>query len=1603
MKPRTAASRISGLTLATMLVAMAAAGLALGQEGGSSALAPQTTVTLPASGDATINSLYPTIPFGSDTTLEISYSNIDVPQAAFVLLRFDLSTIPAGALIDSAYFEVALYTSQGADPVNMGAYYVNSAWSEDTVTWSTQPAVESIGFSPPVDAVPGYKTWGDIGGFVEGWLAGPNNGLELRGPYGGTPSYYQRIFGSGNGRLNRPRLVVTYHLPEPTPTATPTASDTPDPTATPTATSTAQTRPTSTPTPTVTETPQSRPTSTPTLTPTATSTNTRQAPSATPTSTRTATPTGTRIATPSPTAAAGTPTPTSTTTPTPGGLPDLTITDFWRQAEAVCYQVRNVGGSTAPAGHDTALVVNGAEMARHRVAVPLAAGERAGGCMIAPWACAPPADQVSVIADLARVVRESVENNNARTEAWKCDTTPPTIADGPTVQEITRSSALVRWVTDEQSDGRVRYGSAAGVYDLNRSDPALLTSHRSILTGLAPATTYHFAVDSTDASGNTATSAGLTFQTLPAPDSRVPLASFPMLGPVEGKVTIPITVTEASLVKRVEFYLDEQLLFTDYTAPFVLPLDTRRFDNGGHTLRARVYTLTDQVGTQDVGITLANVKDPQVPNVLITSPTMNQDVSGKVTILATLSDDHGLDSARFYVDGQYTEFTPFWQPGQTYKVTFEWDARNPKLIGKHRLAVEATDIDSKRGSGIVDVNVVAQTPEPPPKYPSLVVTDHRVTRSQNHFTVDLTIQNTGDLAAANTRIYDYLCGFQPIERYEAQLKILAHYSPAGKSGYAEIRPAQAIPAGAVRTFSFDAVAVLHPALPSNCPVIGSFIELDWDSATQTGYSGSFQKPLAKTIAGEGLADAYGEALRQSDYLQATNPARLFGLNGGGSAGTDQVNSLLSTMGRLAFDKQGALGYLDVYSVPAFKDLIGPGGAWSGQLKSDWLSNGYLLIVGETDIVPAYCTKHHHSSYGDFTVNQSDLPYANTAGDWGYPELMVGRIIGDSAVALIQPIKTSIEVFEGAGGYGFDRSHGLVMSGWPECRGGGCAKGDFAGLAGAIGPRLENKGTKVVYLDTRLFPTEAAGQIEFFSYAPGMDIVFMTGHGNSDSLDDLYGDNFLKRNRPFGNANPLAFGSSCLTGQYVSGVSFAEGVLQSGAGVYIGSTEVSYGGSNAESAKQFFDRWTSGKSAGATLKEVKQNMSGHFEDIWKSEYHLFGDPKYAQGVAALSSAAAARPMVVPLQAAPALDVTIPDYHVTTTEDGNVPEIPGGTIILEVGRPMVPSYAVKLSYPKGTRVQDVAMGSRTGLVTATGLNIPNFWPAISGVASANPTPPAFSKWFPEQAFDWDVQEDPAGHSTLTIRIYPFFYNSLTTDVKFYKNYHFDIRSIATGVSIAGVRADRGAYRTGDTAVIDVDIAGVTSAQDVILDVRVTGEGLDQPIAGLPLATLQSLRGAASATASWNVGSVAPGYYEVESVLRDTAGNRLDRRTTMIQVNPASGAVTRFAALPEFFRRGEPVALSMTFRNTGTAPITGTMTIRIQDEAQVTMREFDKDVAGLQAGQSTGFDVVWDTTGIQAGRFSATAFVTFDGVATDPVVIALSSVKRLYLPVAQRSQGT
>src|SRR5262245_53315769 len=87
----------------------------------------------------------------------------------------------------------------------------------------------------------------------------------------------------------------------------------------------------------------------------------------------------------------------------------------------------------------------------------------------------------------------------------------------PTISDIqvnpTEATATITWKTDRPATSRVDYGLTAG-YELGFvEDPALVTSHSILLTGLTPSTLYHFRVTSVNAYGRSASSSDQTFTT----------------------------------------------------------------------------------------------------------------------------------------------------------------------------------------------------------------------------------------------------------------------------------------------------------------------------------------------------------------------------------------------------------------------------------------------------------------------------------------------------------------------------------------------------------------------------------------------------------------------------------------------------------------------------------------------------------------------------------------------------------------------------------------------------------------------------------------------------------------------------------------------------------------------------------------------------------------------------------------------------------------------------------------------------------------------------------------------------------------------------------
>jgi hypothetical protein len=195
-----------------------------------------------------------------------------------------------------------------------------------------------------------------------------------------------------------------------------------------------------------------------------------------------------------------------------------------------------------------------------------------------------------------------------------------------------------------------------------------------------------------------------------------------------------------------------------------------------------------------------------------------------------------------------------------------------------------------------------------------------------------------------------------------------------------------------------------------------------------------------------------------------------------------------------------------------------------------------------------------------------------------------------------------------------------------------------------------------------------------------------------------------------------------------------------------------------------------------------------------------------------------------------------------------------------------------------------------------------------------------------------------------------------------------------------------------------SGTSASGEVIVAVTIRRYGSDVLVEGLPLRSLVGLQGVATFATQWE--STEPGAYIAEVALRNAAGDVLDRQIVQFTVGIADGEITSFSVTPTVFDPGAPVALSLTFANTGTVPLTGMAMIQVQTDAGAVVHEYSHNFAGLDPDGSTSFVDVWDTTGVARGGYRIVAYVLYESTATEPRVVGVRTNRPVYLPLVVKS---
>lgn len=1316
--------------------------------------------------------------------------------------------------------------------------------------------------------------------------------------------------------------------------------------------------------------------------------------------------------------------------------PDLTISGAWYNLveERVYYILKNVGGGTAPAGHTALLSRDGSPVATALFNEALAPGAVRAGSIPYVWTCAGATAQMRVCADFTGILPEDDEANNCFQQTWSCDLTPPQITSGPTVSGIEEHVAVVTWTTSEPCRSRVEYGRN-GPFNISAvSDNTLKTTHQATLSGLESGSLYWFNVAVTDDAGNLNTSGGRFFETLPPGSDPPQIAAIGMVEYPSSMYEFYIlqaTLTETQYVDRVSFFLDGQLIGRDYTpdgkvyevyfSPAARGLTRQQWYGQGHVLQVQAYNLAGDVTPATSTVTPAPRKMTAQVFMQKIAPSNTVYIGGSTAPAGTLitatvwaaeykwgcfseaieTPPPGLEAVdcadvrqdvqtiALYLDGVAVgSYNP---PAGVLTHDFTVDLVG-KGLGTHTLKVRATSSDGvvvEREktitilSGVMCVDVTRQ-----------------VTGFANYYRVDLTLKNTCNTQITLKGLDDRgMVGFHPAvgEADASYLLSETTYDAITQRAKAGLTINNvALAPGAQHTVRYVAVPVLRDQEFSGNDLGYS---IGYESSGIVRYTVGTDPVVVDGVFYKPWTDSVSVALKQADYIIVTNPKRLNLFYGAQAA---DINRLYAAMAQLAYRKRGVLGFVDAYCFNALDALLAT--TWANQLHPDFKSGapgGYVLLVGESEIIPAWYEDSFNVQWSDGgttkSVAYSDLPYASIVGNDKHPELAVGRIVGNSPAALLKPIETSIAVAEGRSGYRFDRSNALIVSG----RGIG-VESEFIPTVNIIDGVLRGQGTDVTKIHWKYNNTPSYTYV-FTDATPNQDIVYFFGHGNvgswgpglSTGLTDVWPLNF-------NGSNPFVYGTTCLSGGYEENAeSMPEYFFNSGAGAYIGATEVSANASNGNAGKWFFRNWSRTETTGKVLTNLKQTFvsDSAYWRLWAYEYNLYGDPKYGALPPTLNAQSVA-PVTAP---ASTLDVHIPDFEVTNMDGWDYAEIPNGRLIAEPDHYQTPYWTVALDYPAGVRAQGVTLTYRSAPTVTTGLNL-----TVTQIITSEPqsivpvvAPPA--GWYPplDRQYSWRVDDNGDGTSKLIVTVYPFYYDSAAHNVVFYQDYTFDIETVTATTQIEALTLSETAYRPGQTAVFELLIGNTGEPQDVIVAAEVRSVVSNTTVAGFPLRSLKSLSDTVSLAFEWDTTGVTPGRYDVWVGLYTGDGVLLDSDARDFRVGVISAELTALTATPETFEQaGQPIALSLVVSNTGSTPLNGTAYFIIQDAAGAEVATLSQSITGLAAGQALQIDKTWNPPAVESYRI--VGYVAYNSTATEARVVTIGDTKRIYLPLVLRSSN-
>lgn len=723
------------------------------------------------------------------------------------------------------------------------------------------------------------------------------------------------------------------------------------------------------------------------------------------------------------------------------------------------------------------------------------------------------------------------------------------------------------------------------------------------------------------------------------------------------------------------------------------------------------------------------------------------------------------------------------------------------------------------------------------------------------------------------------------------------------------------------------------------------------------------------------------------FFHASDPLVLLAANVMGSGEAEILVPRGSTARDYVPGEISAISYSDAESPGdrhALDELLNEGGDWAVALDQTdaspdelWSAGGHLLLVGEENIIPAFSAYWDLAASDHGQVDHTDKDYANTTGDF-YPELAMGRIIGDNAYRLATALQHAIDVACGA--VPFEVGAAYAVNGSDRGSSGEGDSIDFDEHRDDVAATLTGEGFTVL---ERNDPAVAT----FMSDARNKDMIFMFAHGWYGGWENVTRDDVATSFDP-GTRRPFMYANSCSTARYAGHYSLAEAFLRYGASGYIGATATSVSPWSWRLSGNFASNLDPTRTLGESWRSAVHHRLGVNTWAWDPEYNqyncfihqLFGDPKQMLEWPATTSG---RPASMDIQGPlSTFHVDLPAFKRVTDKEGN------DTVTLERQpqlivpfKPQVPTYVVRVVFPRGFRIQNVSLTERGGLNTDTGYKIPAVEPAVEkDPVDWGTTPSTEGTFWPNHDFAWEVIDGPGNSTILAVTIYPFFYDADTSDIRFYRDYDFTVDHTESSVEIVEWRSDQAVYEVGDTIDLHAWLwqQDTKTAPDVTAKVFIRDAGRSK-IDTLPTRLLENLRGGhATCGFAWVSTGTPAGHYEAVLYIVDLSGDILATSTLFFRLGRPGGRITAIELSPGAYRVGDVVEIGATFDNHGSLPLDGSINLVIRDAAGSDVEMFSGVFSNLVPSASTSLSWPWTST-LAPRNCEIVAYASFMGETT------------------------